>query len=94
VGQEPTGLQGMAFAHWFELFRDDPIEPVSIAAFDDLHVAKEAMRGIASSMPGGYLVWIPSEGQIVAQVLSASNSFATSSKPEGAVEISSEVAEK
>lgn len=63
-----TEPQEALFSRRFELFRDDPTEPAFIASFDDLGLAKEVMEAIALSTPGRYLVWIPSEGEVVAQL--------------------------
>lgn len=80
VSPAETDPREMPFTQRFELFRDDPVEPVFIAFFDELHLAKEAISGIASSIPGRYLIWSPTEGQIVAQVPELPSRLAVSSK--------------
>lgn len=62
----------MLAAQRFEIFYDDPFEPLLIAEFDDLPAARSAMEHFASFVPGKYFVWSPVEDEIVTHLSNGS----------------------
>ena len=52
----------------FDVFQDDPWDPLLIASFDEFASAKKAMENMASEIPGQYFVWACGEDQIMAQL--------------------------
>lgn len=58
----------MFAARKFEVFYDDPFEPLLIAVFEDLDAARSAMEQWASHVPGQYFIWRHEEDEVVALV--------------------------
>jgi hypothetical protein len=64
----------MCRAQDFELFYDDPFDPLPIASFDDFRAAKETMQDFASHVPGQYFVWSHEVDDVVAHLQTGSAS--------------------
>lgn len=58
----------MFLAPEFEIFYDDPFDPLLLASFDEFAAANETMQDLASHVPGQYFVWSTGEDQVVAQL--------------------------
>jgi hypothetical protein len=63
----------------FEVFYDDPLEPLLIASFEEFAVAKAAMERMAVNVPGHYFVWSPGEDEVLAQTDTRSSGCASRS---------------
>ena len=63
----------MTAARQFEVFYDDPFDPLLIASFEVLGSAKAAMADFALHVPGQYFVWSPGEDEVVAQLNTGSS---------------------
>lgn len=65
----------MNIAQQYELFYDDPLDPLLIASFQKLRAAKVAMNHFAEHVPGQYFVWSRDEDEVVAQLNTGSSSL-------------------
>ncbi len=63
----------MTAAQKFELFYDDPFDPILIASFEELAAANAAMGDFALHVPGQYFVWSREEDQVAAQLSTGSS---------------------
>jgi len=52
----------------FDVFYDDPFEPLLLASFKESKAAKAAMRDFALHVPGQYFVWSSADDELVAQL--------------------------
>jgi hypothetical protein len=52
----------------FEVFLDDPLEPLLIGSFDNFEAARTMMNQRASCVPGRYFVWSCFECEVMAQI--------------------------
>lgn len=58
----------MLAAQKFDIFYDDPLEPLLIASFEEFGAAQAAMADFALHVPGQYFLWSPGADEVLEQL--------------------------